>query len=189
MKKLKYLLNRFVLRKKYLIAKTGDKYFGIRFKIRTEDAVGREIYKKGVHERENTDFLINYLDIQESDVIIDVGANIGWFSVIFDKLSKGKARIYSFEPDDFNYSLLRYNLNLNNCHNVTSIKEGISDRIGNQKLYLYPYKNRGRNTLIENKDLESIMIKTITFDSFCKAENKIRLNASSKKSMGELRFG
>jgi hypothetical protein len=62
----------------------SDKY-DLKFRFRTPDSVGRLIFKKGVYEEELSDYLINNLDLGPEDIVFDVGANIGWYSILFSK--------------------------------------------------------------------------------------------------------
>jgi FkbM family methyltransferase len=66
-------------------------------------------------------------DIQ-NPVILDVGANIGFVSLLLSEI-KG-ATIYSFEPVTRTYACLRRNLEQNRIHNVTPINMGLSDQEG-----------------------------------------------------------
>lgn len=71
----------------------------------------------------------------ENDILLDVGANVGMYS-IFAAVTR-KAHIYAFEPESQNYALLNQNIYINNCHeNVTAYCLAISDKICFSKLYL-----------------------------------------------------
>lgn len=72
---LKYLLFRYVLRKKFLIAK--DDKFGSLLKFKTEDVVGRHIYKRGEYESHISNYLIDEMNFSKGDIALDIGANIG----------------------------------------------------------------------------------------------------------------
>ncbi|MGB5583898.1 MAG: FkbM family methyltransferase, partial [Gammaproteobacteria bacterium] len=44
------------------------------------------------------------------DFVVDIGANIGWYSVIASRLLGSSGRVLSIEPDSSNLQLLRTNL-------------------------------------------------------------------------------
>lgn len=66
--------------------------------------------------------------------IIDVGANIGAFS-IFAAINYPESKIYCFEPDYQNYQKLVKNLNLNKIKNVRTFNIAIGKKEGKIKLY------------------------------------------------------
>jgi FkbM family methyltransferase len=52
------------------------------------------------------------------DTVFDVGANIGFYSVLFSRWVGPGGKVICFEPDPDNVSLLRRNLELNGCQNA-----------------------------------------------------------------------
>jgi FkbM family methyltransferase len=84
--------------------------------ISTKDrAVGRQIFVDGRFDGAHLDRLLQILDELElpwrGREFLDVGANIGTTSITL--LNRGFSRGYAFEPEPFNYKLLRANLALN----------------------------------------------------------------------------
>ena len=59
--------------------------------------------------------------IRPGDVVADVGASIGFFTVLMSKLVGPNGMVYSFEPDERNLPRLQENLDLNKCDNVTVV--------------------------------------------------------------------
>jgi FkbM family methyltransferase len=161
---LKYLVNRFILRRQYLTAK--DNKYGIRFKFKTEDVVGRHIYKSGEYEKSLSEFVAKYLSFQEGDVALDVGANIGWYSLLLDKLMPDNSLIYAFEPDPLNYGLLCSNIKLNNASKVVPVNFALSDKNEVRKLYQYSNNNLGRHSLLDINEGNYVEVETITLDSY-----------------------
>jgi FkbM family methyltransferase len=56
--------------------------------------------------------------IREGDTVFDVGANIGFYSVLFSCWVGPSGRVAAYEPDPANVELLRRNLAINDCQNV-----------------------------------------------------------------------
>src|SRR5215831_1636534 len=56
--------------------------------------------------------------VKQSATVFDVGANIGFYSVLFSKWVGQDGRVIAYEPDPTNIKLLRRNLALNCCDNV-----------------------------------------------------------------------
>ena len=65
--------------------------------------------------------------LNSGDVIIDVGANSGLYSIFYSKLVGENGEVHSFEPDRDTYRLLRENLELNNCDNVRTYNFALSN--------------------------------------------------------------
>ena len=60
-------------------------------------------------EPETLDFIKN---LDEKSVLYDIGANVGVYSIIAAQYSG--VRVFSFEPDYQNISILQQNIDLNN---------------------------------------------------------------------------
>lgn len=73
--------------------------------------------------------------IKEDDIIVDVGAHIGVFTVFAAKQAK-KGRVYAYEPMVENFNLLKQNIHLNSLSNVVAFDLGIAGKSGRRKLFL-----------------------------------------------------
>lgn len=82
----------------------------------------------GSYERKFVDLFRQYLDPERD--FIDVGANIGFYSVLAAKLLRG-GRVLSFEPTDAAYERLTHNIELNGVtENIIVFKGVASDKPG-----------------------------------------------------------
>ena len=75
LRSLSYLINRWILRRPFLEARVDA--LNLRFKVKTEDVVGRHIYKYQVHEPVLTQILVNDLKFEPDGILIDIGVNVG----------------------------------------------------------------------------------------------------------------
>lgn len=73
--------------------------------------------------------------IQESNLVFDIGGNIGQYALVFSKIVGDSGRVITIEPDYKNYSFLQFNININNFKNVLCLKCGISDTSGVIKFF------------------------------------------------------
>lgn len=161
-----YLLDRYVMQKKYLIA---ESIYGTKFKFNIRDAVGRSIYKGKDYESDLTKFVLKTISYEPSDVILDVGANLGWYSINISKLYPDNSiQIFAFEPDDVNFALLKENIKLNNTTNIMAINKAIAEKYDQKVLYKYPDKNLGRHSLFRDHklDQQQMLVETISLDEF-----------------------
>src|ERR1051325_1201310 len=65
---------------------------------------------------------------KDGDVLFDIGANVGAYSLVAAKFFKGKVKVYAFEPAIFNFSQLCRNIQLNKTQGViTPLAVALSD--------------------------------------------------------------
>jgi FkbM family methyltransferase len=74
-------------------------------------------------------------EIQKGEVVVDLGANIGYYTVLFSRLVGSAGRVLAYEPDPTNFSILTANLALNRCDNVSAFNVAVSDVNGSVGLY------------------------------------------------------
>jgi len=74
--------------------------------------------------------------IKKGDVVLDIGANIGYYTLVFAKLVGEQGKVFSFEPEPFNFNLLKKNVEINNYQNVILQNSAVSNSEGKIKLYL-----------------------------------------------------
>lgn len=101
------------------------------------------------------------------DRVADLGANIGWYSVIASKLVGPDGRVFCFEPDNRNYKLLLKNLALLEfAHHVEAHKIALADRQASSLLYLSE-DNLGDHRLFDDGTTrETNVVSVSTLDAF-----------------------
>ena len=105
--------------------------------------------------------------------VIDVGANIGLYTLLFSRLIGSEGNVYSFEPSDEAFFRLQQNIKLNNLKNVTVLKKGVSDKAGVMEFHITEddaYNSLGFTPMKEVVETKSISV--VTLDEFVKS-NKI----------------
>lgn len=79
--------------------------------------------------------MINILNFKVNDIFIDVGANIGWYTLNAAKqLEKGQ--VFAIEAEPANFRILKDNIDLNNFKNVISYNIAAWNKNTNIKLML-----------------------------------------------------
>lgn len=66
-------------------------------------------------------------EIRPGDVVLDVGAKIGYYTLIFARLVGEHGRVYAFEPDPAQFQLLKKNVRANGYQNVVVMNKAVSD--------------------------------------------------------------
>lgn len=77
------------------------------------------------------------LEVGPGQVVVDIGANIGLFSLAISERSKGKAKIFAFEPIPRTFELLRQNVQ--SYPNIQPIQKGLADQPGRLRFFHYPF--------------------------------------------------
>ncbi len=70
------------------------------------------------------------------DFVIDVGANIGWFTLLMSRMVGENGLVLAFEPDPRNFEVLSENVALNAIQNVQAVEVALSDKDCNTKLWM-----------------------------------------------------
>jgi len=122
--------------------------FGSSFTGPSRDVITRHIYRLGAHEPAITRYLLENVRLQSGDVAFDIGANLGWYSVLLSRLSAPGAQVFAFEPDPESYRLLTINLTANAAGNVTACNVALGETAGVAELHRYKASNNGRHTLL-----------------------------------------
>lgn len=106
--------------------------------------------------------------VKEGNVVVDLGANIGYYSLLAARLVGSKGRVYAFEPEPTNYSLLLKNIELNGYHNIIPVSKAVSNAVGTVRLFL-DNQDTGAHTICEpGKKGKSIEVESVTLDEFFK---------------------
>ena len=114
-------------------------------------------------------------NVKNGDNVVDLGANIGYFTLILAKLVGPTGKVFAFEPDPRNLTLLKKNIEYNNYKNVIIVPKAVSNV--NDKCTLYVgQKTFGQNRIYkpEKTDTQKFIptdSETIRLDDFFKANN------------------
>jgi FkbM family methyltransferase len=104
--------------------------------------------------------------------VIDIGAHVGYYSLLFAKRVGPTGHVFSFEPLPGNLALLRKNIHLNNLTNVQSFDSALFSRTGELSLSVPDEpSNSGDGSVIHERGSKHVLVQAITLDSFCAADN------------------
>lgn len=142
--------------------------FDLVFTGPVNDCITRHIYRFGSHEPVITRYLLDNIRIGPGEIAIDVGANLGWYSVLLDRLSDAGSRIFAFEPDPSTYDLLTKNLLTNHASRVVAVNMALGDAPGTAQLNRYRDSNNGRHTLMAggNSSGGKVQVRVDTLQRF-----------------------
>ena len=92
--------------------------------------------------------LIKEIDLKGKNVL-DLGSNIGYYSLILSKAVGKEGHVFCIEPDPRNINILKKNLSFLKSNNTSLHQVAISNQVGKQSLYQAPKSNL--STLIQPK--------------------------------------
>jgi len=107
--------------------------------------------------------------IEKGDVVIDVGANIGLFSVLASIEVGDSGRVYSFEPIEKTNSILEKNIKINNLNNVKIEKKALGDKEG--KISFSKMDTLGASSGYIDNNGEKEIVNQVTLDTYVLAND------------------
>ena len=161
-------LGRFVrsLSKSNIVEIEGRKMF-----TQNNDGLALSIFK--IYEPDQTKIVKKY--VHEGDVVIDVGAHVGYYTLLMAQLVGKNGKVYSFEPDPVNFELLKKSVEINGFENVVLIQKAVSDTTEKIKLFLGD-NDSAINRIYDAKlgdAKKSIDVESITIDEYFKENDKL----------------
>lgn len=115
--------------------------------------------------------------IEPGQTVYDVGANIGFFTILCSRLVGPQGRVYAFEPIPQNLATLRHNVALNGMENVTVVEQALSSATGTAEMFVSPWSafhslNVEGATKQDNHGPRAgeITVQTVTLDEFVQGE-------------------
>lgn len=120
-----------------------------------------------IHEPITTKIFIDY--VKPNDVVLDIGAHLGYFTCIAAELAHN-GRVYAFDTDQKSCELIAGNAQLNNLNNIFIQHAAVTDKSGFIKIRNLEEPNPGLviNTKIST---DSIEVKSISIDEFILRNN------------------
>ncbi len=122
--------------------------------------------KNNDHEKLETACLKHI--IKKGDNVIDLGANIGYYTLISAKLVGESGNVFAFEPDPSNFEILLKNIKENKHKNVTPVQKAVSNNSGKINLYISKRNYASHRIFDAGDNRESIEIDVITLSDFFK---------------------
>lgn len=116
-----------------------------------KEVYGYEEYEKVFH-------------IQEGNVVVDVGAHIGIFSVKAARKVGNPGVVIAIEPEEENYSFLIANKKINSLENIIPIYGALADHTGRALLYSWR-GHSGGFSIVEKHSSHCVEVPVFTLDN------------------------
>ena len=130
-----------------------------------EEFVSESLLRDNAYEAFETKILCE--EIKPGHVVLDIGANIGYYTLLAAKLVGEQGRVFAFEPEHQNFALMNKSVKANGFHNVTLVRKAVYNATGPQTLYINQW-NRGDNRIFESSDDDwpSVTIDATRLDDY-----------------------
>lgn len=110
----------------------------------TGDLIERYLYVFGTWEPTLSAFF--EAQLRPGDVFVDIGANVGYFTLLAARAVTAAGHVIAFEPLPATVSKLRRNIDANALGNVTIVPKVASDEAGHVEIFSGPSTNLGRSS-------------------------------------------
>jgi len=144
---------------------------GRRFHI-GPDAVYWSIYHGIEYELEATSVLRQL--IRPGDIVVDVGANFGWYTTLLAQTVGEAGRVYALEPVPTVYERLLENLRLNNLQDrVTAVQSAVADTSGIRAIHIFKNLSLACASLseLDKTGYETVSVPAVRLDTYLYGQN------------------
>jgi len=127
------------------------------------DTLARGVLSGGGYEPQTTELFREVVKLGMT--VVDVGAHIGYYTILASKLVGPGGKVFAFEPEPNNYADLKRNIELNRSANVVALCKAVSNKDGRARLFTTPGSS-GECSLVEveGRPKMSIGVEIVTLD-------------------------
>ncbi|WP_160164359.1 FkbM family methyltransferase [Rhodopirellula baltica] len=114
--------------------------------------------------------------LRDGDTVVDLGANIGFFSILGARLVSESGRVIAVEMMPETVERLKINVELNGLANVRTIEAALADRSGLEVKAHVPIGRFGQASLVRGgASASAVRLRTRTLDEMCGDLGKIAM--------------
>lgn len=119
------------------------------------------------YEEDEISFTRKYL--KKGDIFLDIGANVGLYSLSNSKIVGDEGRIFSFEPTPDTFGRLQQNIRLNKLTNIQPFKIGLSNQKVTMDLHVSRDGHDAWNSFVITeflKGTDTVKVNVDSLDTF-----------------------
>lgn len=105
--------------------------------------------------------------------ILDIGANIGYYTIFFSRLVGKEGKVYAFEPEPLNFSNLKRNTK--NVRNVILNNLAVGEKSGDILLYCLDFLNVDGRTYDSQENRKALTVKCVSIDDYFQDAQRVDL--------------
>jgi FkbM family methyltransferase len=92
--------------------------------------------------------------LSKNDIVLDVGANIGFISLVVANFVGDGGLVYAFEPHPEIYQILEENIDINSLKNICPMNIALGSKLSKAKIYEHLNINRASASLFRTKNID-----------------------------------
>jgi len=146
---------------------------GLRWSLNPADHAHDNLFWLGTKDKWELYHLKRHL--QPGSVILDVGANFGYYALNLAAARQERHRVFALEPDPLNFARLRRNITGNGLGDVVQADcLGVADHPEVVTMSRHP-RNSGHTAVVPDGEVQGVSLTTL--DAFCQEKELARLDA------------
>jgi FkbM family methyltransferase len=151
---------------KFIIKKFVSDYLEVDgFKIYTGENDDDNFTIYGFEQHKDLILLIKKY-VKKGDRVLDIGANVGKVSLLLARQVGETGKVFSFEPEENNFNLLKKNMEINNFKNIIPLRYAVTDKT--EKTLLKISGTCTTHQVCTDTDVPTQEIESISIDDYFK---------------------
>lgn len=177
-RRIKYVSYKYISKYNEVVAEINSSKMWLNL---SDKGIGSDLFLYRKREPISTDYLMKSGVLKEGDVVLDIGANIGYYALMESRLVSDSGKVYAIEPVSSNIQALKRNIQLNNYKNIETFHLAVGNKNEKSLVYISAKSNLSamERSLSRKEIVSTEEVDVVTVDSFLKDKtipNLIRMD-------------
>jgi FkbM family methyltransferase len=148
----------------------------LKMKLDLDEWIQQQIYFLGNFDPVGIRFIKNQL--YEGEIFVDIGANVGAYSLIASKLVGKSGKVIAFEPASKSFLRLLKNISLNGITNIIPERFVVIDKSSHTDLYIAGSQNMGMSSIYHHDSETGITekVESVSLDDYIEKKEISRIS-------------
>lgn len=148
----------------------------LKMKLDLDEWIQQHIYFLGYFDPIGIKFIKNQL--YEGEIFIDIGANVGAYSLVASRFVGRSGKVIAFEPASKSFLRLTKNISINGLKNIIAERKAVLDKNTRIDLYVSGNHNLGMTSIFHHDSESGITenVEAVTLDDYVEKNEISRIN-------------